>query len=165
LVDVDGEARVSRAIGTREFDSSRAGRAISDNVNLETARVELSSSSATSSMESDDLGTDQVVPRCDIGNGERPFAAVVVKDLDSPVHRIVRNQPGFVDFEPGGRGCVGGLCVAHSSHVDHDRSVVLPTDGLISALTLTGLLVHLDSNLVSRLDGTDLWAVLGCIAS
>jgi len=164
-VNIDEDARIVRAVGTRKPDTRRTSGAIPDNSDLEATGVQLSASGLTGGVEGNNFGTEKVVARCDIRDSERPFTTVIIKNLDSPVHWVVRNQSKLVDFEPRRRGCISGFRVAHRSHVDHDRTIVLPADSLASALPLTRLLVHLYGNLVAGLDRANLVAVLCGITS
>lgn len=107
--------------------------------------VELRASSLGSSVQSDGLGTQEIVAGGDVG-GDRDvlLAAVLVQEVVAPDlgGRVVAE---LEYLEPGGRA-VGGGGVVHLAQVHHDGAEVVAAEGFAGAVPIAGLLVHLDGD-------------------
>lgn len=83
VVDGLGEESIARLVPARERDTGRAGRAATGNLDLEASDVGLGL--ASSGVECDGLGADEVVARCQaLGDSEGSLSAVGVEDFGSP---------------------------------------------------------------------------------
>jgi hypothetical protein len=167
-VDVDENTRVRGLVGAGEVDGSWAGCAGSaTDGDLVAGHVELGAAGGHCGVEGDDLSADEVVAISKVsGNGNIDTTAATVHVLDTP-EVVITDCAGRVlgpttleDLEEAGRS-VGGAGIADLGHVDHDGTVVLATNSLPAAVTLTRLLVHLDSDGITSLDGA-LLANGGC---
>lgn len=104
-------------------------------------------------MEGNDLRTEKVVTRGDIGrDGDDLLPAVGVKDVGAPV--VGTDEAVLEDLEPGAGAGVRGR-VADLGEVDDDGAVVVSSDGLVGAAAVAGLLVHFDGDGAAGGDGAD----------
>lgn len=153
-VDVGGETGVRGAVRAGELDARGDGGAgAARDGDLVARHVELGGHG----VERDDLGAEEVVAVGDVGgDGHVDLAAARVHVLDAPVVVVAdgagRRPPVLENLEEVGRA-VRRLRVGHLGEVDDDGAVVGAANGLGSAGSVTGLLVHLDSHGAAGLDG------------
>jgi len=81
------------------------------------------------------------------------MATVVIENLRCPVVGAAGWETHLGYLEPGRRRANSSGRVRYFGHVDIDRAIMVSTDGLVSATTVSGLLMHLYCNGVSRVDG------------
>jgi len=79
------------------------------------------------------------------------LSAVGVENVSSPV--VGPDQTVLVDLEPRASRILGSI--ADLGKIDNDRAVVVTSNSLVAAGSVTWLLMHLNSNGTTSCDGTD----------
>jgi len=90
LVDIDEDARIGGAVGSRNANTSWRSAAPTSDIDLVAGHVELGTAYAAGDVKSDDLGAEEVLSRGDgRWDGDSVVATVVVENLRSPIVRVV----------------------------------------------------------------------------
>lgn len=103
-------------------------------------------------MESNNLRTEKIITGSNISrDSDDLLSAVGVKRISAPV--VGLDKTVLEDLEPFASSILGRI--ADLGEVDDDGTVMVSSDGLIGADTVTGLLVHFDGDGSTSRDGTN----------
>lgn len=100
MIDVNEDSRIADRIITRNFDGGWRTGTGSANVDLVAGHVELGSSDAHRDVESNNLSTEEILPRSNAWESKGIVSAVVVEHLGTPVVWIIGGHADLCNLEP-----------------------------------------------------------------